>query len=41
MYSSVPAAFQRTRSPVRYMREPAGPNGLATKRSEVRSGLPR
>ncbi len=39
-YSSWPSAFQRARSPVRYMREPDGPNGSATKRSAVSSGRP-
>ncbi len=37
-YSSWPEPFQRTRSPVRYMRLPGSPNGLATNRSPVVPG---
>ncbi len=36
-YSSCPSAFQRTRSPVRYIRRPVGAKGSAMKRSAVRA----
>lgn len=39
--SSSPPARCRTRSPVRYMRSPADPNGSSTNRSAVSSGCPR
>ena len=35
------AGVHRTRSPVRYIRSPAAPNGQATNRSAVRPGRPR
>src|SRR5579883_388867 len=41
MNSSTPSWFQRTRSPVRYMRPPPVVNGSATKRVAVSSGLLR
>ena len=40
-YSSSPAAFHRARSPVRYIRSPAAPNGHAMNRSAVSPGRPR
>ena len=40
-YSSSPAAVHRARSPVRYIRSPAAPDGHATNRSAVRPGRPR
>ena len=40
-YSSWPSAVHRTRSPVRYIRCPAPPNGHATNRSAVSPGRPR
>ena len=39
--SSTPSLRQRARSPVRYIRLPAGPNGSATNRSAVRPARPR
>ena len=39
--SSSPSAVQRARSPVRYIRAPAAPNGQATNRSAVRAARPR
>ena len=39
--SSTPSARQRARSPVRYIRPPAGPNGSATNRSAVSPARPR
>ncbi|BBJ46506.1 hypothetical protein SSPO_092240 [Streptomyces antimycoticus] len=39
--SSSPSVFQRTRSPVRYIREPGGPKGQAVKRSAVSPGRSR
>ena len=41
MYSSSPSAFQRTKSPVRYIRAPGAPNGHATNRVALKSGRPR
>ncbi len=40
-YSRFPSVRQRTTSPVRYMRSPGPPKGLATNRSAVRPGRPR
>ena len=39
--SRTPSARQRARSPVRYIRLPAGPNGSATNRSAVSPARPR
>src|SRR5579863_4322302 len=39
--TSTPPADHRTTSPVRYIRDPAGPNGHATNRSPVSPGCPR
>ncbi len=39
--SMTPSGRRRTRSPVRYMREPGGPYGSAVNRSEVSAGRPR
>ncbi len=39
--SSSPSARRTTRSPVRYIRAPGAPNGLATKRDAVSSGRRR
>jgi hypothetical protein len=42
MNSSVPSAFHRIRSPVRYSRAPGStPNGSGTNRSAVSAGRPR
>ncbi len=40
-YSRFPSGRRRTRSPVRYIRLPTGPKGLATKRPAVSAGLRR